>query len=101
MSHVRVWKFLPPPGREEEFANIYGSSGRWADLFGRARGYRGTTLSRPSAAGGWWLTTDRWDSAADFEAFGREFGEQYRALDAELENIAGEDEFVGAFEEGD
>lgn len=99
MVHVRMWKFLPPKGREQEFEDAYSGSGRWAALFRRARGYRGTTLMKPAEAGGSWLTLDRWDSTADFEAFGHEFGEDYRALDAELEGVAGEEEFVGAFEE--
>jgi heme-degrading monooxygenase HmoA len=99
MAHVRVWKFLPPDGREEAFAEAYSGSGRRAELFRRARGYRGTTLLRPPDAGGWWLTLDRWESLGDFEAFGHDFGEEYRALDAELEGVAGREEFVGAFEE--
>ena len=45
------------------------------------------------------MTLDRWDSLSDFESFGRDYRDQYRALDAELEGIAGEEEFVGAFEE--
>jgi hypothetical protein len=48
---------------------------------------------------GWWLTVDRWDTVNDFEAFQRDFGEEYRALDADLVGIAGDEEFVGAFEE--
>lgn len=99
MAHVRVWKFRPPPGREREFAAAYADSGRWAELFRRASGYRGTTLLAPDRPGGWWLTVDRWDSAANFEAFQSDFGEDYRALDAELEGVAGEEEFVGAFNE--
>jgi hypothetical protein len=99
MTHIRLWKFRPPEGHEEEFALAYGGDGAWATLFGKARGYFGTTLYRPDGAGSWWLTIDRWNSAGDFEAFGREFGEEYRALDVELEGVAGEEEFVGAFEE--
>ena len=47
MTHVRVWKFRPPPGREKEFADAYASGGRWADLFAKAKGFRGTTLLAP------------------------------------------------------
>jgi heme-degrading monooxygenase HmoA len=101
MTHVRVWKFLPPAGREQEFARAYSSDGPWAELFGRGRGYRGTVLLRPEQAGGWWLTVDRWDSAVDFEAFTHDFGDEYRALDEQLRGVAGEEEFVGAFEERD
>jgi heme-degrading monooxygenase HmoA len=97
--HVRVWKFRPPQGREQEFDAAYSGEGRWTALFRRAHGYQSTSLLRPIERGGWWLTIDRWNSNADFEAFGRDFGEEYRALDAELEGVAGEEEFVGAFED--
>jgi heme-degrading monooxygenase HmoA len=99
MTHVRVWKFRPPPAQEEEFAIAYGADGVWAALFGKARGYLGTSLYRPDEPGGWWMTIDCWSSGADFEAFGQAHGEEYRALDAELEGVAGEEAFVGAFEE--
>jgi hypothetical protein len=99
MTHVRVWKFRPPPDWQEEFAIAYGANGVWSGLFGKAKGYLGTSLYRPSEPGGWWLTIDRWNSAPDFEAFGYHFGEEYRALDAELEGVAGDEEFIGAFEE--
>ena len=99
MTHVRVWKFRPPEGREQEFAATYSGDGVWAALFGKAKGYLGTALYRPGEPGGWWMTVDRWDSAADFETFGQAHAEEYRALDAELEGVAGEEEFVGAFEE--
>ena len=68
-------------------------------LFEQAPGYRGTVLLRPAQAGEWWLTIDRWETEAHFEAFQDEFGVQYRGLDRELEGLAGEEVFVGAFEE--
>ncbi|MFL6728647.1 MAG: antibiotic biosynthesis monooxygenase family protein [Sphingomicrobium sp.] len=101
MTHLRIWKFRPPVDREEEFSLAYGADGVWAALFEKVKGYLGTTLYRPGEPGGWWLTFDCWDSAADFEAFGDAFGDDYRALDEELEGVAGEEEFVGAFEEGE
>ena len=99
MTHARVWKFRPPAGREPEFERAYSGTGNWAQLFEQARGYRGTTLLRPCEIGGWWLTIDRWETEADFHAFQDEFGVQYRGLDEELEGVAGEEVFVGAFEE--
>jgi heme-degrading monooxygenase HmoA len=99
MSHARVWKFRPPAGREDEFHAAYSGSGNWARLFEQAPGYRGTVLLRPVEAGGWWLTIDRWDTVAHFDAFQNDFGVQYRGLDEELEGVAGEEVFVGAFEE--
>jgi heme-degrading monooxygenase HmoA len=97
MTHLRIWKFRPPQGREEEFERAYGSDGIWAALFGKATGYFGTILYRPDHSGGWWITIDRWNSAADFDAFQKHFGEEYRALDIELEGVSGDEEFVGAF----
>jgi Antibiotic biosynthesis monooxygenase len=99
MTHARVWKFRPPAGREDEFHAAYSGSGNWARLFEQAPGYRGTELLRPVEAGGWWLTIDRWDTVAHFEVFQDDFGVQYRGLDEELEGVAGEEVFVGAFEE--
>src|SRR5207237_7840414 len=99
MTHIRVWKFRQPADREAEFALAYGADGAWAALFGKTRDYLGTSLYRPSEPGGWWLTIDRWNSAADFEAFGHHFGDEYRALDAALEGVAGEEVFVGELEE--
>ena len=99
MTHARVWKFRPPPGRAREFEQAYSGTGNWARLFGQAAGYRGTMLLRPCEKGGWWLTIDRWETEAAFQAFQDEFGIQYRGLDEELEGLAGEEMFVGAFEE--
>jgi hypothetical protein len=56
-------------------------------------------LLRPCEPGDWWLTIDRWETEADFEGFQRDFGIEYRGLDEELEGVAGEEVFVGAFEE--
>lgn len=99
MSHVRVWKFRPAAGREDEFAQAYADDGVWVRLFRKTSGFVGTSLLRPTERGGWWLTLDCWVTEADFHAFQRDFGEEYRALDAELEGVAGEEEFVGTFEE--
>jgi heme-degrading monooxygenase HmoA len=99
VTHYRIWKFHPREGREAEFAKAYSSTGDWAQLFRNAAGFHGTTLLEPTEAGGWWLTIDRWDSASSFDSFTELFGEQYRALDKQLEGVAGEEQFVGAFED--
>ena len=99
MAHLRIWKFRPPAAREQEFAEAYSAEGVWTQLFQHAPGFRGTTLLKATEPEGWWLTIDRWDSLANFKAFTEVFAEQYCALDAELEGAAGEEQFVGAFEE--
>jgi heme-degrading monooxygenase HmoA len=97
MAHIRIWKFRPPAGREDEFARAYAGDGRWARLFETAEGFLATELLPPADPGEPWLTIDRWRSRDAFEAFQRESGAEYQALDAELEGVAGEEEFVGAF----
>ena len=99
MTHVRIWKFRPPADRVDEFAAAYSSGGAWALLFRKAAGFHDTRLLRPGEDGGWWLTVDRWESRQHFESFQRDLGAEYRTLDAELEGVAGEEAFVGAFEE--
>lgn len=99
LAYVRVWKFRPQEGRRQDFVVAYGANGPWSKLFSKACGYRGTTLACPSEPGGWWMTIDRWDSRADYEAFQSDFGERYRSLDVALGTIAGEEEFVGEFHE--
>ena len=50
--------------------------------------------------GGWWLTIDRWETEAHFQAFEDEFRCRSTAGSIEeLEGVAGEEVFVGAFEE--
>ena len=44
---------------------------------------------------------DRWHSLQDFEGFQTELRDQYQALDAKLEGVAGEEVFLGAFDETD
>jgi heme-degrading monooxygenase HmoA len=99
VSHVRIWKFRPPADREGEFAVAYSADGAWARLFGSAAGFLGTELLRPMEPGGWWMTVDRWQSESAFSAFQAEQGAEYRRLDEELEGCAGEEVFVGAFED--
>ncbi|MGH6729991.1 MAG: antibiotic biosynthesis monooxygenase family protein [Sphingomicrobium sp.] len=99
MTHLRLWKFRPPADGDEAFAEAYGADGAWARLFALHPGYRGTTLARPTQPGGWWLTIDRWADEAAFEAILRDHGEAYRALDLQLEGIAGDEEFIGTFED--
>lgn len=99
MSHHRIWKFRPAKGGETVFAAAYAPGGDWALLFDKAPNYLGTTLLQPSRAGGWWLTIDRWADEASFDRFTDAFGDEYRALDAKLEGIAGQEVFVGTFED--
>ena len=97
MAHHRVWQFRPPPERQREFAVAYASDGPWGELFAQAPGFIETRLLRGS--GGWWLSIDSWDSAEAFEQFQADHADAYAALDRTLEGVAGEERFVGAFDD--
>jgi heme-degrading monooxygenase HmoA len=99
MTHVRVWRFQPASGREEEFAVAYSGDGVWARLFRQAEGFVGTTLLTPVEPDGPWLTFDRWETLGAFERFQQDHGEAYRSLDAELMPLTASELFIGAFDE--
>lgn len=97
-DHVIVWEFLARQGLEEEFARAYGPEGDWARLFGRAPGYRGTTLLRDSASPRRFLTIDRWESRRAFEDFQAAHGGEYQSLDRRLAPLSEEERRIGSFE---
>ena len=96
MTHLRLWRFAVPAESEARFVAAYRSDGDWARLFATAPGFIRTELWRE--ADGTYLTTDHWESAAAFERFQADAGEAYRQLDDQLEDIAGIETFVGAFD---
>ena len=91
---VIVWEFRVQPGREAGFERAYGPEGDWARLFRRSPAYRGTELLRNPER---YLTLDRWDGAAGFEAFKADHGEDYRKLDEACEPLCTEERLVGRF----
>jgi heme-degrading monooxygenase HmoA len=96
MTHLRLWKFEVAPEHEERFVAAYRSDGDWARLFSAAPGFLKTELWR--SADGSFLTADHWGSEADFDRFQQSLGEEYHRLDAELEEVAGVETFLGAFD---
>jgi heme-degrading monooxygenase HmoA len=96
MSHVRLWRFLVSTGNEERFVAAYDPNGAWARLFGEAEGFERVELWR--GEDGSFLTADHWQSSEDFDRFQANLGPRYHALDAELEGLASEEVFIGAFD---
>ena len=93
-----LWEFRVPPDRRDGYEATYGPQGPWAQLFGRAPGFVGVELLRCTEQAGRYVTIDRWRSRADFEAFKRDFGADYAALDRALEGIADSEARIGAFD---
>jgi len=95
MSHLRLWRFDVPPESEARFVAAYKADGDWARLFATDPGFIRTDLWRETD--GSYVTADEWESAAAFERFQAASGEAYRRLDATLQDIAGVETFIGAF----
>lgn len=98
---VIVWRFVPKRESMAAFERTYGPKGDWAQLFGKAKGYKGTRLLRehgtdvpPS-----YLVVDAWQSRADFDAFKADSGEDYVLLDIACEQLTHKEEKLGEFEE--
>ncbi|HEX6851144.1 MAG TPA: antibiotic biosynthesis monooxygenase family protein [Candidatus Polarisedimenticolaceae bacterium] len=98
-GHARLWQFDVPPDRQAEFERVYGATGRWAVLFRRAPGYRGTILLRDRSVPNRYVTIDRWRSEADFEAFRQRYATEYEALDAACEALTEREALLGIFDE--
>ena len=96
MSHVRLWRFVVPAGNEERFIAAYGPEGDWARLFAEAQGFGRVELWRSEH--GSFMTADHWASRADFDRFQANLGGRYHALDAELDGLAADEIFIGAFD---
>ena len=93
-----LWEFHVPAARRAEFEAADGPPGPWAKLFAQAPGFAGVALLRCTEQAGRYVTIDRWRSRADFEAFKRDFGADYAALDRALEGIADSETRIGAFD---
>lgn len=97
MIHI-VWEFRVRAGMEPEFERRYSSTGDWARLFARGKGYEGTTLVRDSADPRRYLVIDDWKDAAAFAAFKQALGTEYAALDADCERLTEAEIHIGTFE---
>ena len=96
MSHVRLWRFVVPAENEPKFVAAYGPEGEWARLFAEATGFERVELWR--GEDGSFMTADHWVSRAAFDRFKANLGIRYHALDAELEGLASDEIFIGAFD---
>ncbi len=94
---VIAWEFRVQSSRAAEFERAYGPEGDWARLFGRSPAYRGTELLRDPDDPERYLTLDRWDDVADFDAFKAGHGDDYHALDLACEPLCAEERLVGRF----
>ncbi len=95
---VILWEYRVRGGFEAEFERVYGPDGLWARLFQKGVGYLGTELLADRVTPGRYLTIDRWDSRADFDAFRETFARPYLDLDHSTERLTLQETLIGAFE---
>jgi quinol monooxygenase YgiN len=96
--YLIVWEYEVRPDRMAAFEALYGATGGWSRLFGRAEGYHGTELFRDHARPTHFLTIDRWISASAHEAHLATVGEEYARLDEEGASLTLDERRIGAFE---
>lgn len=87
------------PQHESEFLRHYGPNGDWAVLFRRSSAYLGTMLLMDESRPNRFVTVDRWKSRESHDAFRREFGDAYDALDRRCEAFSAGEASLGSFAE--
>jgi len=95
MLHV-IWEYDVRAGDEAAFERLYGPEGAWAALFREHEGFVDTQLLRSDRPGRY-LTIDRWDSEAAYEAFLVRARERYAAIDALGDALTSSETRIGRF----
>ena len=93
-----LWQFDVADERAEAFEEAYGPAGVWVAFFREGDGYRGTELFRRTDPPASYLTLDRWETRAAYEAFRRARAMEYSALDAACQGLTLQESFLGAWE---
>jgi len=94
-----LWQFDTTAEQAAAFGEAYGPDGPWVAFFRQAEGYRGTDLFRRTVEPHCFLTLDRWETRAAYEAFRRERATEYAALDAACEELTVRELFLTAWED--
>src|SRR3982750_1066603 len=94
----RVWEFRVPSERADNFRELYGPDGAWAQLFRRETGFLGTELLHSITHPNIYLTLDRWDSPEAWAAFLRAWGDDYSALDRSCAGLTVAEGEIGTFQ---
>ena len=95
--YIAMWEFRVPSENRPAFLAAYGPAGTWAQLFGRAPGYRGTELYRDRTDPTRFVTVDFWMAPAAYAAFRQAFAAEYAALEAACEYLTSSEHALGSF----
>jgi len=97
LMHAIMWKYHIESGRAQEFEEMYGPHGAWAQLFGQGEGYVGAELLRATENPLRYITIDRWTSGAAFETFRHQHSDNYDALNRRCDVITEQETSLGTF----
>ncbi len=92
------YRYRVHPAQVRAFEHAYGSTGPWAKLFARHPGFKRTRLFRHKEQADVYVTVDVWETKADFDAFRRLYGDEYRRLDKQLAMLKLEEHLLGYYE---
>jgi heme-degrading monooxygenase HmoA len=95
--HVVVWEYDVRAGSEGAFEALYGPGGDWIALFSAHSGYLGTELLRDERPN-YYITIDRWASAAEYAAFRLSEQVAYAAIDARGDRLVLSERRIGSFD---
>ena len=96
--YIILWEYYVKPGRQLEFERIYSPNGAWVGLFKTSAGYAGTEFLRDTKHPQRYLTIDRWQTKADYEAFLSQHEAEYKLLDAQCEGLTESESLIGMWE---
>lgn len=96
--YIILWEYQVKPQKQAEFKRMYAANGAWADLFRNADGYIVTELIQDETQATRFMTIDRWDSKENFEAFQTRWQTEYKALDAQCEDLTESESLLGCWE---
>ncbi len=93
-----LWQFRAKPDRIEQFEHDYGPDGVWAQLFRRSPQYERSVLLRDPTQEAWYIVIDIWQDEASYEAFKKEFHDDYQTIDRQCEALTLEEKPLGIFD---
>jgi heme-degrading monooxygenase HmoA len=94
-----IWEFIAREDKTLEFERHYSSTGDWARLFQKTKGFRGTELLRDSENERRYIAIDRWENHEAHIAMRGRFAKEYEELDRKCEAFTEMERRVGVFEE--
>ncbi len=92
-----VWEYVVDTNHADAFISVYGSGGKWIELFARDDGYLRTELLRDASDPNRFMTIDYWVSRDARDRFRRTFASEFDALDEACEALTLQERFVGDF----